>query len=483
MDNQQNEFEEQRLDEISEPAENTQTVFASPLDAAAGQNEAQSSAILTDAAPSPKRKKHGRAGRRVLAAGLAVLLVAGSCGATAFVLNGRWQQRMDEMVRELDGKWQRRVDTLSASMEEEVNSLRSEMKYAGTVPGSQMSAENGMMSPSQVYAKCKNSVVAITNQVSGTRGEYQTASTGTGFILTQDGYVVSNCHVVSGAQRLLVTTYAGEEYEAKLIGADETNDVAVLKIEAEGLDAVTLGSSDAIVVGSQVVAIGNPLGELTSTQTVGYISGKNRSVSTDGTVMNMLQTDAAINPGNSGGPLFDMYGAVVGITTAKYSGTTSSGASIEGIGFAIPIDDVIGILDDLKNVGYVTGAYLGVSVSNMNVSTAEIYGLPVGAYVRSVEPGSCAEKAGIQPKDIITRIGGYDVGNISDLSRAMRKLDAGDEVTVNLFRAGAELTLTLTLDEKPKPETVQSSAEQPPATEEDSDEDNGFFFPFFGGGN
>lgn len=165
---------------------------------------------------------------------------------------------------------------------------------------------------------------------------------------------------------------------------------------------MSIGNSDDLEVGDQVAAIGNPLGELTSTQTVGYVSAKDRSVNTDGTIINMLQTDAAINSGNSGGPLFNMNGEVVGITTAKYSGSTSSGASIEGIGFAIPINDVMKLVDDLMEYGYITGqAYLGVTINSkdLDASTAAAYGLPVGARVESVTEGSCAQKAGLQAGD------------------------------------------------------------------------------------
>jgi serine protease Do len=162
----------------------------------------------------------------------------------------------------------------------------------------------------------------------------------------------------------------------------------------------------------------------------------------------MIQTDAAINPGNSGGPLFNMKGEVVGITTAKYSGTTSSGASIEGIGFAIPIDDVLSIISDLMDFGYVTGAYLGVTVQNMD-ETAAMYGLPMGAYVIDVVKGASADRAGIQIKDIIIALGEYRVESITDLTRHLRNFKAGDTTTVTVVRGGAQMELTITFDERP----------------------------------
>jgi serine protease Do len=173
-------------------------------------------------------------------------------------------------------------------------------------------------------------------------------------------------------------------------------------------------------------------------------------ITTDGTQINMLQTDAAINPGNSGGPLFNMKGEVIGITTAKYSGMTGSGATIEGIGFAIPIDDVIGMLEDLRLYGYIKGAYLGVSVSDVDETVSELYGLPEGVLVHNVFIGGAAQKGGIKAKDIITNLGGHDIKNMNDLTRALRHFDAGQTITVTAYRNGNEVQLSLTLDEKPQ---------------------------------
>jgi serine protease Do len=266
-------------------------------------------------------------------------------------------------------------------------------------------------------------------------------------------------------------------------GYDANNDLAVLKVEAQDLPAVTLGSSSDLIIGDMVVAIGNPLGELTSTQTVGYISGKDRDVSSDNTIINMLQTDAAINAGNSGGPLFNMKGEVIGITTAKYSGTTSSGASIEGIGFAIPIDDVTKMIDDIIAHGYVTGAYLGVSVRDMDVNTAAVYGLPIGVQVAEVVPGCCAEKAGVRVKDIIIDLGGYKVENYSDLNRALRNFEPGQTTTLTVFRNGREQVLKITLDAKPNLNQPQSdeNGEIPMPSEGNYDDWYEYFFRRFYG--
>lgn len=269
------------------------------------------------------------------------------------------------------------------------------------------------LTPADVYSAYVNSVVGIANEsTTNFFGQVSaTASSGSGFIITEDGYIVTNYHVIEGADKLTVTLNGGEQYEAEVIGYEEDNDVALIKIDATGLSPVSIGDSDDLHVGETVCAIGNPLGELTNTLTTGTVSALDREINTDGTPVNMLQTDCAINEGNSGGPLFDMNGNVIGITTAKYYGDT-----IEGIGFAIPINDVMRIVADLKEYGYVTGQpYIGVTLTDMNSVTAEFYNLPVGVYVNSVEQGSPAEAAGLQAEDIITGLGDVTVENYTEL--------------------------------------------------------------------
>ena len=425
-----------------------------------------------------KKQKKQRVSRGfwkpVLAGFLVLAMVAGGCMITAASVNHYWEQRNADTVAQLN--------TQIRKLEEQITAV-SESSTGMTASGTPTYSSEGL-SPSQVYAQNVGSVVAISNQstVNYFGQVSETASSGSGFILTEDGYVVSNYHVVSGATSLTVILHDGTEYPAQLIGGDENNDIALLKIEASGLQAVTIGSSDALVVGDQVVAIGNPLGELTSTQTVGYISAKNRDVTTDGTTINMMQTDAAINPGNSGGPLFNMKGEVVGITTAKYSGTTNSGATIEGIGFAIPIDDVLSMLSDLREYGYVTGAYLGVSVRSMDPEVAKAYGLPTGSQVASVEKGSCSEKAGLKEMDIIIRLGDYEIDDNSDLLRALRKYKAGDTTTIVVWRSGAEVKLSITLDEKPHKETADVPQSQPSTPGESDDAYGSWPDWFFGRG-
>ena len=319
------------------------------------------------------------------------------------------------------------------------------------------------LTESEVYALAVNSVVGITTEATTNVFGQQAvaASSGTGFILTEDGYIITNQHVVEGADTIKVTLYSGESYDAELVGGDASYDIAVLKIEAEGLQAVSVGDSDTLQVGEAVVAIGNPLGELTFTMTNGIISALNREINTDGNPQNMIQTNAAINSGNSGGPLFDMDGNVIGVTSAKYSGSTSTGTTIEGLGFAIPINEALRVAYDLVEYGYVKGAYLGISLRDLDSNTASYYSLPVGPRVESVTEGSCAETAGVQVGDIIIGFNGVDVESYNDLAGQLKKVNAGDTVEMVVYRSGEEVTLTVTLDEKPQTTETETETQQP----------------------
>ena len=431
---------EPQTEEISEPQaeaipelqeEVTESEQAAPL-----EDFSHISCTVSQQSDVPhKLKKKRKFWKPLVALFLADCLVIGTCAITADVVNNKWKKRIDEIEAQLEAKM--------TSLEEKIQQPADIVLMPGNTNGN----TEGLFTPSQVYAANVKSVVMVYNKVSKQGG--MSVSSGSGFIITVDGYVVTNQHVVDGNGTITVVTTDGTEHSAKLIGADDANDVALLKIEAENLRPVKLGSSSDLIVGDQVAAIGNPLGELTSTLTVGYISAKERTVNTDGFAINMLQTDAAINSGNSGGPLFNMRGEVIGITTAKYSGTSSTGASIEGVGFAIPIDDVVDILTDLATHGRVTGGYLGVIVSDMDPEAANYYGIPVGAYVQEVTSGYAAQRAGLHAKDIIVELGGYEVRNVNGLTRALRQFKAGDETTIVVYRGGQKMTLTVVLDEKP----------------------------------
>ncbi len=393
--------------------------------------------ILPEEKPK-KKKKGGKLFILALSCLLALaIVVAGSIG-TAIWLQLTWG---DEIKRN---------EQTIHQMQQTIDQLRDEIKdNSFTGNGNSVSGtaneNNGSLTPGQVYAQSVDSIVTVSATVKGAMGQ-QGTSTGSGFVITEDGYIVTNYHVVEGAISVAVTMHNSMEHKAVVIGYDDANDIAVLKIEVQGLKFLKVGSSDDLIVGDQVVAIGNPLGELTSTMTVGYVSAKDRAITTDGARINMIQTDAAINSGNSGGPLLNMKGEVVGITTAKYSGTTSSGASIEGISFAVPMDDVWKKITDLRDYGYITGAALGVMVHDVDQQTAIYYGLPMGAYVAQVNAGSAAEKAGVMAKDIIVAIGDHPVTSLNELTRVLEMYSGGESTTISVWRGGREVKLDITLD-------------------------------------
>lgn len=307
-----------------------------------------------------------------------------------------------------------------------------------------------LMTAAEVYAKNVNSTVGIQTSITSTNlwGQQTTsAASGSGFILTADGYIVTNYHVIQNANSVTVSTYGGASYNAKIVGYDESNDLAVLKIEATGLSPVVLGSSEKLNVGDTVLAIGNPLGELTFSLTTGVVSALNREVTfSGGTVMDLLQTDCAINSGNSGGALFNLYGEVVGITNAKYSGRSSSGASIDNIAFAIPIDSVRAIVESIIEKGYYAKPVIGVSVTDVDENSRQL-GIPAGAWVKEVTAGGAAEAAGIQANDVITAINGTEISGVSDLKRILAKASAGDELSLVIWRKNQSLTLTVVVRE------------------------------------
>ena len=311
-----------------------------------------------------------------------------------------------------------------------------------------------LMSPAEVYAATVNSVVSInststSNNIFGQSVE--TASSGSGFIVTADGYIVTNQHVVSGASALKVTLYNGETYDAAVIGGDSDYDVAVIKVDAENLTPVTLGNSADVNVGDSVLAIGNPLGELTFSMSQGIVSCCDRAINVDGTPFNMIQVDASINPGNSGGPLMNLYGEVVGIVSAKYSSYSTT--AVEGLGFAIPISDVQTVITDIMENGQVTGKpYLAITASTMTEAMAAQYNIDAGegVFVYSVADGGAGEKAGLKLGDVITKLNDTNITSMADLSSAKKNFKAGDTVTLTVLREGKTITLPLTFDEQPQ---------------------------------
>ena len=336
-----------------------------------------------------------------------------------------------------------------------------------------------LMTPAEVYAANVNSTVGITTSVTTNFWGFQTtsAASGSGFILTGDGYVLTNYHVIESSNSISVTLYDGKSYDAVLIGYDESSDIAVLKIDAEGLTPVVLGDSDNLNVGDSVVAIGNPLGELTFSLTSGAVSALNREITLSNSVtMNLIQTDCAINSGNSGGALFNLYGEVIGITNAKYSGS-GSGASIDNIGFAIPINHVRGIVESIIENGYVAKPYIGVNVSDVSEETMG-YGLPAGAAVKAVSEDSPAEKAGLQVNDIITAVNGKEISGRTGLSEAVSAASVGDTLTLTVYRQGNTISVDVTVGEQ-----IQSALANEDNRQSEQQSGYGSLPDFFGFGN
>lgn len=285
--------------------------------------------------------------------------------------------------------------------------------------------------------------------------EAQPRGVGSGFILTTDGYVMTNAHVVDGADEVLVTLTDKREFKAKLIGLDKRTDVAVVKIEATGLPAVKVGDVSRLRVGEWVLAIGSPFG-LDSTVTAGIVSAKQRDT---GDFLPLLQTDVAINPGNSGGPLLNMRGEVVGINSQIYS---RSGGYM-GISFAIPIDEAIRVSEQLRASGRVARGRIGVNLAPVTKDVAESIGLgkPVGALVRGVEPGLPADKAGVEAGDIITKFDGKTIDKLGDLSRLVGNTRPGSKSSITVFRGGAYKELSLVVGEAEADNKPQARAQQP----------------------
>ncbi|MBR0040729.1 MAG: trypsin-like peptidase domain-containing protein [Oscillospiraceae bacterium] len=394
--------------------------------------------------PEPK-KSEKKSGKGLTFVGIIALclvcaLLGGLAGASFM---GR---SLDERVDALE---QDRAEQALAQITQAA--AASESSQTQPVPVAQVSGS--ALSASEIYARSCEQVVGVTTEVTYTNFfgmNSSSAVSGTGFIISEDGYILTNYHVIELAAQngkdVNVIFHDGTRYTASIVGYEKYNDVAVLKIEATGLQPVSFGNSDSLAVGDLVYAVGNPLGELDFSMSTGHVSALDRAITSDesGVAINMFQIDAAVNSGNSGGPVYNAAGEVVGIVTAKYADT-----GVEGLGFAIPINDAVDIASDLITKGYVTGkAYMGVSIDQRyNSLYSQYYNMPLGAYIYSVESGSCAEAAGIQPKDIITKLGDKDITGYTDLTSALHSFSAGETTTVSIYRAGEDLTLTITFDE------------------------------------
>ena len=340
-----------------------------------------------------------------------------------------------------------------------------------------------------IYELAKQQVVGVTTEISYTNyfGQISSASvSGSGFIISADGYIMTNNHVIEDARKggyaVSVLMYDGTEYTAELVGYDVANDIAVLKIEADGLTPVETGSAEDIVVGREIYPVGNPLGELNFSMTTGIISATDRTITTsaDSAPINMFQIDAAVNKGNSGGPVYDATGEVIGVVTAK---TSESGT--EGLGFAIPIEDAIHVADQIIQYGYVKDrATIGVAGITVTDAMAERYGMVVGAYVRTITADGPAAAAGIQERDIITAVDDRAVTGFTELTSIVRDYAVGDTAEFTVWRGGETLRMTVTFGESQPPVEEPAEPQQEPYQQYpygygygDMDE---FFRQFFG---
>ena len=382
------------------------------------------------------RESSGRSGGFLRMACLVLVCVILSGAVTYGVMEYRFNRGDFTVVNPV---------VIGGSKDEQQSSGLSAPVYAA---GAGMSAED-------IYIMACTQVVSISTMAESISGMFggsvpntTAAVVGSGFIISVDGYILTNYHVVETAYQyklpLTVCLNDGAEYDAQIIGYESSNDVALIKIEADGLNPVVISDSDSINVGQAVYAVGNPFGELVYTMTEGIVSARDREVSVEGKIINTFQFSAAVNSGNSGGPVYDTYGEVIGIVTAK-----PMSSSVEGIGFAIPINDAVGIAAELIEHGYITGKPLmGITADTVSRAHAEYYGWGVvGVYVISVSQDSAAEKAGMLVGDIIIGLGGTEIDSMETLRFAMRKYKAGETAGVTVWRGGESIELSITFDE------------------------------------
>lgn len=410
--------------------------------------------------PAPRKEPaSGRTGlsRTAVTAILCAVFTVLGCVAGAGMVSRRTEPYIEEL--------QEKVEALSADLEETsagLVKLSAETKTPEVIYVDPVTSEISFR-PADIYAAACEQVVGITTDVTYTNFFGQTSSTavsGTGFIISSEGYIITNYHVIEYADRynyaIRVIMHDGSSYEAAIVGTEINNDIAVLKISAQDLVPAFMGDSDLISVGDSAYAVGNPLGELEFTMTSGTVSALNRLIRADSSSpsINMFQIDAAINTGNSGGPVYNAAGEVIGVVTAKYSEN-----GVEGIGFAIPINDARRIAEDIIENGYVTGkAYIGIYYDESNTSIynryyRNLWGSPKGVMVLGIDKNGPAREAGIKEYDTITSIDGHPVENTADLLNQLKRYSPGDPAEITVFRAtgtgtkGETVTVTVTFGE------------------------------------
>ena len=400
-------------------------------------------APVHSAVQRPQVKLPGNRRTRIIALILCAVLLLG--GIVYSVLEADWSGSWTGIVTDDDGErmpksYMTYFEDYYASASKTPSSIKLEkVADRGSLTLQTGSSGAVKLSYNEIFQKCSPSVVGIKSFDGKNTDSY---SWGSGIVVSSDGYILTNTHVIDDGVSATVQLYDGTTYDAKLVAADSQSDVAILKIEKTGLTPAVFASSKGIQTGDAVCAIGNPLSpDYSLTMTSGIISATSREVSYNGAVMNLLQTDTSINEGNSGGPLFNDRGQVIGITNMKI---VSSFSNIEGIGFAIPSDTLQSIVAALMDDGAVYGrSTIGITVGPINEEIADYYDIPVGLYVSEVLDNSDAQKQGIKKGDIITKVNGKDAHSTSDIAEEKSKLDIGDEISFTVWRSGSTFDVTV----------------------------------------
>lgn len=401
-----------------------------------------------------KTKKKGGKGKVAI---LTTAVALASFGAGSLYTSYHWIQEKEA--------------ALSGAMTQTTNA-----PAAGVSQAVATSSSGGAMSVAQIADAASQSVVEITTESVQRNmfvGQYVSEGAGSGVVISKDGYIVTNNHVIDGASKITVRLKDGKEYQGKLIGHDAQTDLAVVKIEGAQLTPVTYGDSDSLIVGDTAVAIGNPLGSLGGTVTNGIISATDRQIEIENQVMTLLQTNAAINPGNSGGGLFNDKGELIGIVVAK-----SAGSDVEGLGFAIPVNVVKNVVQSIMDVGYVKGRpVLGISVVDVNsAQLANYYGVNrQGVYIAQLTKGTKAEKSGLKVGDCILAVDDSQVTSMADLTSILKAHAVGDQVKVTVSREGKLLSVDVELSESVPTKESESQEDKMPQQQSGND-----FFSFNG---
>lgn len=390
---------------------------------------------------SPVQKQKKKSGGKIAALALCFSLLGGAIGTGGTYLVMNSSNKPSAVAAATD----------SSKAESEKKTDKEDVVLSNSKSTQTIDTQKAMTA-SELYKANVNSTVGITTSISTNYYGYKTtaAASGSGFIVSKDGYIVTNHHVIADANKITVTLYDGKKYNAELIGSDESNDVAVLKIDAQNLTPVTLGSSAGLEVGEDVVAIGNPLGELTFSLTKGIVSALDRSVTIENKNMTLIQTDTAINSGNSGGALFNMYGEVIGITNARCATTgssASSGYSVDNICFAIPIDNVKAIINSLIDGGSIVKPYIGVGANDVGKEEKSDGVVTEGSVIKKIYEDSPAESAGLKVGDIVTEINGKAIKSSGEMTSAVKASNKGDKLVMKVYRDGKFIEITVIVGE------------------------------------